>query len=145
MISAYPRTAIIAAFICLCSAQNGVSKTISTDRPGFSNCPGLVPTGVLQLESGYSYSRAGRAGDQYNRFAGGAALGFTLSKSTACFLEYYGVGVESGYGDYTGYFDGGLTWLLSDNCQVDIWSGLGISGTDPDYFVGAGLSYLFDL
>ena len=253
------RSVIVTAFIlCLCFAQKGLSEQIATDRPGLANGAGIVPTGTLQFESGYTFSRVGggkehslgevllkiaplermefrvgvnsylftrspdsddsgfgdgslglkvklfeggegagsldistilattlptgsgiyrenklqpsaelilgwdlsesvgigtdfsyalasRQGDQYNQFAGGVSLGFSLSERTACFLEYYGIAVESGYGENTSYFDGGFTYLISDNCQVDIHSGVGLSDEDPNYFVGVGLSYNFGL
>ena len=253
------KTVIVTALIlCLCFAQKGLTEQIAPDRPGLANGTGIVPTGTLQLESGYRFSRVGQGkqhtlgevllriapcpkmelrvgvnsylftrspgsddsglgdgsvglkvklfegsegmeslnistilattlptgseiyrenklqpsaelilgwnlservgigtdfsytlaslgGDQYNQFAGGVSLGFSLSGRTACFLEYYGVAVESGYGENISYFDGGFTYLISDNCQVDIHSGVGLSDEDPNYFVGVGLCYNFGL
>ena len=250
---------MISAFIlCFCFAQKGLAETIAADRPGMGNGAGIVPTGTLQLESGYRFSRvvgekehtlgevllrmaparrlelriglnsylstrspggddsgfgdgslglkvklyeqeqgagplaistvlattlptgseiyrenklqpstefilgwaiservglstsfyyalASQGGGQYNQFAGGVSLGCSVSERTACFLEYYGVAVESGYGRNTGYFDGGLTYLIDDNCQVDIHSGVGLNDESPNYFIGVGLSYNFGL
>ncbi|HUU27057.1 MAG TPA: transporter [archaeon] len=100
-------------------------------------------SGKIGISTSFSYALASAGGDQYNQFAGGAALGFSLSGRAGCFLEYYGVAVESGYGPGTSYLDGGLTYLLSDNCQADIHGGFGLDDQDPDYFIGFGLSYKF--
>jgi Putative MetA-pathway of phenol degradation len=99
----------------------------------------------LALTYNLYYSRAGSGSERYNKFAGGVAVSFPLASRTGCFLEYYAVAVESGYGQNTSYFDGGITYLINDNCQVDIHSGLGLDDDHPNYFVGVGLSYLFEL
>ena len=81
---------------------------------------------------------------QYNQFGGGVSLGVSLTERTGCFLEYYGLGKEKDRGpETTHYMDGGFTFLLAENCQADIHTGLGLNGPDPNYFVGIGLSYLF--
>lgn len=38
------------------------------------------------------------------------------------------------------YFDGGFTYLLNDNLQLDVSAGVGLNDAADDYFVGAGLS-----
>ena len=38
------------------------------------------------------------------------------------------------------YFNGGFTYLLSDDIQWDIRAGKGLNGAADDYFVGTGVS-----
>ena len=37
--------------------------------------------------------------------------------------------------------DGGVTYLLSDNLQVDVAAGVGLNAAAPDYYVGAGFAW----
>ena len=103
-----------------------------------------VPQGFT-LSPFTTYTLASDDTGQYNQFGGGVSLGVSLTERTSCFLEYFGLGKEKDRGpETTHYLDGGLTFLLADNCQADIHTGLGMNGPDPNYFVGIGLSYLFE-
>ncbi|MBN2290198.1 MAG: transporter, partial [Candidatus Glassbacteria bacterium] len=101
--------------------------------------------GDVVLSYNFYYGLASSSGDQYNTFGSGIAFSFPLADRLGCFLEYYGIAVEKGYGENTSYLDGGITWLLSNNLQVDIHSGAGLGETDPNYFVGVGLSFNWGL
>ena len=37
--------------------------------------------------------------------------------------------------------DGGVTWVVTDDFQVDIAAGLGLNGAAPDFYVGAGFAW----
>lgn len=102
-----------------------------------------VPQGFT-LSPFTSYTLASDDTGQYNQFGGGVSLGVSLTERTGCFLEYFGLTKEKDRGpETTNYLDGGFTFLLADNCQLDIHSGLGMNGPSPSYFVGIGFSYLF--
>ncbi len=102
-----------------------------------------VPQGFT-LSPFTSYTLASDDTPQYNQFGVGVSLGVSLTERTGCFLEYFGLTKEKDRGpETTNYLDGGFTFLLADNCQLDIHSGLGMNGPSPSYFVGIGFSYLF--
>ncbi len=71
------------------------------------------------------------------------ALGFELSDRWGAFIELYGGVAVSASGDPTHSFDGGFTYLLRDNVQLDIAAGLGLSDAADDVFFGLGLSVRF--
>jgi len=102
-----------------------------------------VPQGFT-LSTFTTYTLASDNTGQYNQFGVGVSLGLSLSERTGCFLEYFGLAKEKDRGpETTNYLDGGFTFLLADNCQLDIHSGLGVDGPEPNYFVGIGFSCLF--
>lgn len=67
-----------------------------------------------------------------------AALGFGLSDEVGAFIELFGALPDGGS---ESSIDGGLTWLVRPNLQVDLYAGVGLSSTAPDSFVGLGFSW----
>jgi hypothetical protein len=66
------------------------------------------------------------------------SLSSSLTESIGAFIESYGFLIEKETPDHR--IDGGLTYLLSRNLQLDASGGLGITDKSPDYFLGAGIS-----
>ncbi len=66
------------------------------------------------------------------------ALGIGLSDQLGTFIEFFGE-APTGVGQGANSIDGGFTYLLADNLQVDILSGVGISDEAEDWFAGAGV------
>ncbi len=71
------------------------------------------------------------------------ALGFGLSDRWGAFVELYGDVPASASGGPANSFDGGFTYLLRDNLQLDLAGGAGLSEAADDWFVGLGLSVRF--
>jgi len=99
--------------------------------------------GNLAISPFMSYTLVSSQSSQFNEFGGGVSLSVALSGRSGFFLEYYGVAAQSDYGADISYLDGGLTYLITDNCQLDLHSGQALSGKTPDYFMGIGFSYRF--
>jgi hypothetical protein len=67
------------------------------------------------------------------------ALGFNLFKNFGGYIESYGFLKEKTLPDNR--FNGGLTYLIGPNVQLDVTSGFGMSSISPSHFIGAGLSF----
>ena len=67
------------------------------------------------------------------------ALGLTISDRLGSFVEYYGV-IEEGAADQHS-IDGGLTFLLNEDLQLDISAGAGLNDAAPDFFVAVGVAW----
>ena len=71
-------------------------------------------------------------------------LGATLSGSTpitdrlGAYLEWFGFSEETKDGEATHYVDGGVSFLINNDLQVDARVGTGLNDADPDWFVGVG-------
>ncbi len=68
-----------------------------------------------------------------------ASLGIKLLKKLNMFVESYGFLRENSTADNR--LDGGLTYLISNNIQLDASGGIGLSEISPDYFISCGLSF----
>ncbi|MEE9368218.1 MAG: transporter [Pontiella sp.] len=71
-----------------------------------------------------------------------AALGAGLSDAIGAFVEVFGdVGMSASGEAHS--FDGGLTYLLRENLQLDAYAGVGLSDGADDWFAGTGISFRF--
>ncbi len=72
-----------------------------------------------------------------------AALGIGLSEQAGVFVELFG-DVPIDVDEVAAHsFDGGITYLLRENVQLDVVGGVGISDGADDWFVGLGISLRF--
>ena len=70
------------------------------------------------------------------------ALGVALSDAWGAYVELFGEEGLSASGSAHS-FDGGLTYLVRENLQLDLLAGAGLSDDADDWFAGAGVSYRF--
>ncbi len=68
-------------------------------------------------------------------------LGIAITDKLGLFLETYGIFTKEENDDNR--YDGGLTYLILPNLQLDVSGGFGLAEVSPDYFVSCGLSVLF--
>jgi hypothetical protein len=66
-------------------------------------------------------------------------VGSDLAESVGGFLELFGTLSPHGAPQHT--LDGGLTWGLHENLQLDAAAGVGLTEAAEDFFVGAGVSF----
>ena len=93
----------------------------------------------LSLGTNLDVARLLRDGRRYTELAASASFGLDLSPRVGAFAEAFGFAPQVSGEKHTGYLDTGLTAMLSAQLQVDLRGGVGLNGTGPDYFVGAGL------
>lgn len=67
------------------------------------------------------------------------STGYSFSEKMGGYLEVFGFAPQQDIA--THQFDGGLTYLLSDNFMLDLSSGIGLTENAPDYYVSAGFSF----
>ena len=67
------------------------------------------------------------------------AIGISFNNEFSSFIKVYGDFNASLKPIHN--FDGGFTYLLSNNLQVDISGGKGISGVDSFWFLSTGFSF----
>ena len=85
-------------------------------------------------------SRGTDTSGRYFEFEPSLALGISLAERVGTFVEYYGSIRTEGLDDNHG-FDGGFTWLATENLQLDVNGGLGLSGSKPGFFAGLGAAW----
>jgi hypothetical protein len=67
--------------------------------------------------------------------------GYGITDKLSTFIELYGYLPQEGDNDHR--FDAGFTYLTSNDTQVDISVGKGLSEGSPDYFLSCGFSFRF--
>jgi hypothetical protein len=90
-------------------------------------------------------SEVDSAGDRDTRsvFQYTSALGIDLTDRLGCFVEFFGDIPTGNSNGPANSFDGGLTYLIADNVQLDVFSGVGLSDEADDWFIGVGFSVRF--
>ena len=78
------------------------------------------------------------------RLAASNAIGASVSLTGAVgvFVEHF-VSVTEGVGDETQFIDGGVTWLVRPDLQLDLNAGVSVGAAEAGDFVGGGLAYRF--
>ena len=79
-----------------------------------------------------------------NRFAqatSSVSLAYALSERWGSYAEYFGIYPNADGSDCAHSVNGGLTYLISDNLQVDLRVGAGLNEEADDFFAGAGFAW----
>jgi len=126
--------------------------TLPTGARAFSNerldpSLRLACSHTLSDTTGFGYNLAGiwqseedEAGDRDTKasLAYSVVLGTALSPRLGTFIEFFGE-APTGEGKPANSIDGGFTYLLADNLQVDLLGGVALSEAADDWFFGAGI------
>jgi len=83
------------------------------------------------------------AGEFYTEYAQSAALGLGLTDRLGAYSEWFAFfpsGADDGGARARHFFNGGFTYLLTNDIQYDIEAGVGLNDSADDYFVATGLS-----
>lgn len=65
--------------------------------------------------------------------------GYSFTEKFGGFIELFGFAPEEDSAAHN--FDGGFTYLISDNFMLDTSAGFGITENAPDYFISCGFSF----
>jgi len=82
--------------------------------------------------------------DQLSNYVYTVALGTAHSERLGSFVEFFGEAPASANGGAANSIDGGVTYRVRDHVQLDLYAGLGLSDAADDWFIGSGVSILFD-
>ena len=87
---------------------------------------------------GYAYLNDVLVDERFNAIGATFTVGYGLTERIGTYLEYfgeYGI-IQDGPRDH--YVNGGTTFLINANTQLDARIGYGLNGLDDDFFVGFG-------
>ncbi|HEV7280699.1 MAG TPA: transporter [Pirellulaceae bacterium] len=83
-------------------------------------------------------------GEEYAEFAQSWTIGYSLTDRLGAFTEWFALfpsGATEAKPEH--YFDGGFTYLITDDIQWDVRAGMGVNEAAEDFFAGTGLSIRF--
>jgi hypothetical protein len=72
-----------------------------------------------------------------------ATVGMSLTERLSMYVELFGEVPLSATGGPMHYADGGFTFLVRDNLQLDLEGGVGLNDSSSDWFIGMGVSVRF--
>ncbi len=84
-------------------------------------------------------------GHAYTEWAQSWTVAYSLTDELGAYTEWYGLfphSADTAVPEH--YFNGGFTYLLSNDVQFDIRGGVGLNDAAADYFFGTGLSIRFN-
>ncbi len=116
----------------------------STDDPDPAFRVTFANTLTDRLSIGYNAGVAWASeedADRLSRFEWTAALGITATDRIGLYVELFGDAALSDSGGPANSFNGGLTWLVRDNVQLDLAVGIGLSDAADDGYAGVGVSF----
>ncbi|PXX98786.1 hypothetical protein DF185_15525 [Marinifilum breve] len=93
---------------------------------------------AMALGANLGVSWSGMEGQDYAVWMYAAVIGLTLSDQIGAYAELYGFLPGEGKNDHR--WDGGLTYAVTENLQLDFSTGIGLSKVSPDFFISLGLS-----
>lgn len=114
--------------------------------PGANLIYGWEVNDFLSTAGSTQFNRAidDGSGRTYTEWAQSWTVAYSLSDEWGAYTEWFAFFPDSADTAQTEhYFNGGFTYLLSDDIQWDIRAGKGLNGAADDYFVGTGLSLRF--
>jgi hypothetical protein len=114
--------------------------------PGVNWLYGWDVNDWLSTAGSTQFNRAidGESGEPYIEFAQSWTIGYSFTESWGAYTEWFCFvpdGADTARTEH--YMDGGFTFLVSDDLQLDWRAGVGLSEAAADYFLGTGLSARF--
>lgn len=131
-----PRGALLAAV----NLPTGAAA-LTSDRYDPSLRLSLAHSLPRDLSLGYNLEVS--RGEEGSVVAYTAALGIGLTERLGAFVELFGDLPADAPGGPAHSADGGWTFLLTEDLQLDLAGGVGLSREAPDWFVGLGISARF--
>ncbi len=71
------------------------------------------------------------------------SIGMSINPKLGVFAEFFGDTPNDDFETSSRSVDGGLTYLIKNNIQVDAYGGLGLSENANDFFLGTGIAFKF--
>ena len=67
------------------------------------------------------------------------ATGYSITEKTGAYVEIFGFAPENQKSNHN--FDGGFTYLISNNAMIDVSGGIGLTENAPKYYFALGFSF----
>lgn len=82
--------------------------------------------------------------DAYAELAQSFSIGYSLLDRLGAYTEWFAfIPHSADTAETEHYFDGGITFLITDNILWDIRAGMGLNDAADDFFAGSGISFRF--
>ncbi len=93
---------------------------------------------TLAVAANLNYAYLSDDGDRYGEPSGSLSFAVGLNDRTGVYLEYFGFYPSGAARPDSHYLNGGVTYLVTNDYQLDVRAGIGLNGVGTDNFVGIG-------
>src|SRR6185436_8633267 len=94
----------------------------------------------FSLGSNLGYTYQAEDGDRFHQVSVSLTSGLSITERLGAYLEWYGFSEETLEGPTTHYVNGGVSFLVTNDLQLDARIGTGLNDADPDWYAGVGAS-----
>ncbi|MEJ2153073.1 MAG: transporter [Gemmatimonadota bacterium] len=109
-------------------------------QPGATGALAWDLSGRLGLGANLGYTYASEGGERFDQGSASVALSAGLAERTGAYLEVFTIFPAGEDADDDVTLNGGITYLVSDDFQLDARIGAGLTDDAPDIFVGFGVA-----
>jgi hypothetical protein len=95
------------------------------------------------VASNLNYAYLADGDERFHQFSASLTAGLSLTDRLGVYLEGFGFSAEVADGSSTSYVNSGLTYLLSNDLQLDVRIGAGLDDPHPNWFAGLGAAVRF--
>lgn len=95
----------------------------------------------FSLSGNLNFSAPTIEDDRYFQTAASLSLGLSLTDRIGTYFEYFGFYPAAPGMDCAHSLDGGFTYLITENLQIDVRTGFGLNDEADDFFTGIGVSF----
>ncbi|HVF10770.1 MAG TPA: transporter [Abditibacteriaceae bacterium] len=136
-----PRVSLIGATSLPTGSKRFRENTL---QPEVTLALGWDLTERVGLASNLNYAYLSEEGERFSEFSGSLSLAYSLSERVGSYVEFFGFVPSGGRAD-TRFLNGGFTYLINNDFQLDarLGFGLGNPGNGSDYFWGIGAARRF--
>lgn len=97
----------------------------------------------FSLAGNVGFASVTQFGDRFFQTSASLSVAFALSEKVGAYVEYYGIFPNADDTDCAHVLNGGLTYLINNNVQIDWRIGAGLNEEADDFFTGVGFAWRF--
>jgi len=119
------------------------ADAFSSDKfnPGFNLLYGWDLNDFLAVGMSTGINTATEDDDDFVKYSQSFTIGYSLSEQLGAYTELFGIfSSDSAANAPENYFNGGLTYKVTPDFQLDIRAGVGLNDHADDFFTGAGFA-----
>lgn len=109
-------------------------------QPEVKLCLAWALSERVALSSNLNYAHRREEGEWFGEPSGSVSVGYSLAERTGAYLELFGFAPPGKGRPNTSYLNGGVSYLVTNDYQLDARAGVGLNGKTNDYFLGGGAS-----
>ena len=100
-------------------------------------------TDALAIAGNVGLASITEDGDRFAQTSASLAAAFAVTSRLGAYVEYFGFYPNAEGSDCAHTLNGGLTYLINNNFQIDLRVGAGLNEEADDFFTGVGFAWRF--